>query len=102
MSDLVDRELVLKGQVIHYDCDGVEVLSGYAVPVDYIKKLPSAQPEIIRCNDCKHWQQILNSSYGHCESDDMWRSLYGETTEVNYIETAEDHYCGYAERKKDE
>ena len=23
--------------------------------VDIIKKLPSAQPEIIRCKDCKHW-----------------------------------------------
>ena len=71
-----------------------------------IEALPSAQPEIIRCKDCKHWRQQTNYqgaplSFGFCESDDMWRSLYGETYEVSHIDTDDDFYCGYAERRTD-
>ena len=67
---------------------------------------PSAQPEIIRCRNCKHWRQQTNYqgaplSFGFCESDDMWRSLYGETYEVSHIDTDDDFYCGYAERRTD-
>jgi len=73
---------------------------------DALKALPSAQPEIIRCKDCKHWRQQTNYqgaplSFGFCESDDMWRSLYGETYEVSHIDTDDDFYCGYAERRTD-
>ena len=69
-----------------------------------LKNLPSAQPEIIRCKDCKYWRQQTNYagaplSFGFCESDDMWRSLYGETTEVAHIDTDDNHYCSYAERR---
>lgn len=70
-----------------------------------VSGLPSAQPEIIRCRDCKHWRQQTNYagaslSFGFCESDDMWRSLYGETYEVSHIDTDDDFYCGYAERRE--
>ena len=73
-----------------------------------IGALPSAEPEIIiRCKDCKHWRQQTNYqgtplSFGFCESDDMWRSLYGETYEVSHIDTDDDFYCGYAERRTDD
>lgn len=75
--------------------------------IEHFKQLPSAQPEIIRCKDCKHWRQQTNYqgaplSFGFCESDDMWRSLYGETYEVSHIDTDEDFYCGYAKRRTDE
>lgn len=67
----------------------------------------SIQPEIIRCKDCKHWRQQTNYqgaplSFGFCESDDMWQSLYGETNEVAHIDTDDDFYCGYAKRRSDE
>ena len=63
--------------------------------------------ELIRCKDCKHWRQQTNYqgallSFGFCESDAMWCSLYGETTEVSHIDTDDDFYCGYAERRTDE
>ena len=65
------------------------------------------ETELIRCKDCKYWKQQTNYqgsplSFGFCESDDMWRSLYGETQEVAHIDTDNDHYCGYAERRADE
>ena len=52
-----------------------------------IEKLPSAQPEIIRCKDCEHWK-----NEHLCES----LSRFGS------FETKADFYCGYAERKTDE
>lgn len=66
--------------------------------------LNTARCEIVRCKDCKHWkrQTAYNGnplSFGFCESDYMWRSLYGETYEVSHIDTDDDFYCGYAERK---
>ena len=81
----------------HYPCSEVKAINA----------LPPAQPEIIRCKDCRYWKQQTNFqgiplSFGFCESDDMWRSLYGETYEVAHIDTDDDHYCGYAERRTDE
>lgn len=72
-----------------------------------LMQLPSAQPEIIRCKDCKHWRQQTNYqgaplSFGFCESDDMWRSLYGEAYEVSCIDTDDDFHCGHAERRTDD
>lgn len=62
--------------------------------------------EIICCRDCEYWKrqtayngQLL--SFGFCESDEMWRSLYGETTEVEHIDTEDRFYCGYARRRSD-
>ena len=60
-----------------------------------------AQPEIVRCKDCRYFKDIT-SIHGECESADMWQSLFGEVTEVEAIEVHKDHYCGYAERKTDE
>jgi Zn finger protein HypA/HybF involved in hydrogenase expression len=51
---------------------------------------------VVRCKDCKYWHPLLKPD-GYCDCDDMWRSLEGETTEVEYIRTNEDFYCGYAE-----
>lgn len=41
-----------------------------AVGID-LKKLPSAQPEIIRCKDCKHYKdgECTNTFWGMCERD---------------------------------
>jgi len=53
---------------------------------DALSRVPSAQPEIIHCKNCKHWMN------GHlCR---VW-SQYGT------INTTEDFYCGHAERRED-
>ena len=59
---------------------------------------------VVRCKDCKYWRQLYGdrpfySSTGCCDCDDMWRSLDGDTTEVNDIKTDSDFYCGYADRR---
>ena len=44
-EDCISRTKVLEGKVIHQSCDGVEIIDSYAVPVEYIKNLPSIQPK---------------------------------------------------------
>ena len=77
-----------------------------AMAVKALSALPSADAvEVVRRKDCKHWRRQTNYagaqlSFGFCESDDMWRSLYGETYEVEHIDTDDVFYCSYGERKK--
>ena len=59
--------------------------------VDIIKKLPSAQPEIIRCKDCKYWNN------GSCEYRE--HAVNCQDYMVGDIETEAEHFCGYAERR---
>lgn len=107
MDDLISRRAAIdclcNGKCMQEGrwCD-----DGSCPPVRRIEGLPAAQPEIIMCKDCKHWRRQTNYqgaplSFGFCESDDMWRSLYGETYEVSHIDTDDDFYCGYAERRED-
>ena len=101
MDDLISRQAAI---------DAIEnfgILDGYSDRMELIGRiehLPSAQPDITHCKDCKHWRQQTNYqgtplSFGFCESDNMWLSLYGETTEISHIDTDDDFYCGYAERR---
>ena len=48
--------------------------------------LPSTQPEIIRCKDCKY-----NTYSKKCLQPDSF-----------FLVPADDFYCGYAERRTDE
>ena len=101
MDDLISRQAAI--DAIYHHLPSVSRTRARTM----LHEVPSAQPEIIRCKDCKHWRQQTNYqgaplSFGFCESDDMWRSLYGETYEVSHIDTDDDFYCGYAERRTDE
>ena len=58
-------------------------LSANAV-LDMIMELPSAQPEIIRCADCKH------KGTRNCVAN-TWATIFG-------FEVKDDFYCGLAER----
>jgi len=66
-----------------------------AVGID-LKKLPSAQPDIIRCKDCKHFTRDIPCVEGHYNGCDAW------TDNGNEIMVAEDDFCSYAERRTDE
>jgi len=80
MDDLISRQQAIDGKICIRRSNGVEIYDDYAVPVEYLEQLPPAQPapsqvaadiarivengkdmrviaqpEIIRCKDCKHW-----------------------------------------------
>ena len=79
MNDLISRQAAID-ELFHVDeNNGLSIVA--------IRNLPSAQPEIIRCKDCKYWER-KSICDGYC--DEM--SIYG---------CDEDFYCGYAERKTD-
>lgn len=58
-----------------------------------IDALPSAQPEIIHCRNCKYQDQGSNES-------ESWNLC--KYRPWAYVPIDDDHYCGYAERRTDE
>ena len=60
---------------------------------DWINSLPSAEPEIIRCKDCKHWK----------DSDGVFRRGTGAESKcpLNLHQVYEGtFFCGLAERRE--
>ena len=55
MDDLISRQAAIDGKISVQRTNGVEIYSDDVVSVKYLENLPSAQPKIIRCKDCKHW-----------------------------------------------
>ena len=83
MSDLISRQAAIdaieevdwyhvnpKGELVHGANSNEDVPLYKANDIyDTIKKLPSAQPEIIRCKDCNHSYDGIGGtfcSYGIC------------------------------------
>lgn len=103
-ADLIDR-----GKLVDYIMESYPewCIKPIRPIFDFITGMPSSDVQsVVRCKDCKYWRRQTNYtgaqlSFGFCESDDMWRSLYGETYEVSHIDTDDDFYCGYAERRQD-
>ena len=67
-----------------YDCTLLDRVDVRCVLSD----LPSAQPEIVRCKDCKWW----SNDYRECSNPNY---------DDGYV-TPAGFYCGYAERRTDE
>lgn len=66
------------------------IACGAALAKTYVKQLPSAQPEIIRCKDCRYYQDN-NDGYPHINC--KWDA--NETPDA-------DDFCSGAERRTDE
>ena len=59
---------------------------------DRLKALPSAQPEIIRCNSCKHWTQYTGEMKGY----GLGRCNFHDADLVTC-----NGFCYWAERRQD-
>lgn len=71
------------------DRTGYKMYPDYMTVWKYLHQLPFAQPEIIRCKDCKWW------------SNDDYRECSNPNYDDGYV-TPAGFYCGYAERRADE
>lgn len=93
MSDLIDRQAILKH--IEKIRQGVQmmddihrasiIMNGMHLCEETVRNQPSAQPELIRCKDCKHYNsgfECLIEGYG--------------------IERDKDWFCGDAERREED
>lgn len=90
-NDCIDRQAAIETV---RKCAVKEVTPAYmlidrAEAMTELMMLPSAQPEIIRCRDCKHSE--------HWYSDKCRCFLWHETG----IDVFEDGFCNYAERRAD-
>lgn len=63
MSDSISREVVI-GAVKRLSLGETDATRLAMRIGDYLKRVPSAQPEIIRCNSCKHWAQTIGEMRG--------------------------------------
>lgn len=74
-EDAISRSKVLDGKVIHQFCNGVEIIDSYAVPVEYIKQLPSVTP----AEKVGHWtRELIRNEYGGCIGAKMICSECGQ------------------------
>lgn len=63
-----------------------------------ILNLPSAQPKIIRCKDCKWWNRDPESVYGYCMA--IMHGYHSSNWEIGiYRKYKGDFYCADAERR---
>lgn len=83
MDDSISRQAAIDAINSHFGFN-VEEEYGSAVQ-EVINGLPSAQPEITRCNDCKH-----RDKYGCCN---YWKGL--AMVDVP-IATDDNDFCSYA------
>lgn len=79
MDDMISRQAAIDAVRTYYDdeyalADSIEEL---------IEKLPSAQPEIVRCKNCKHNQLPSTSGNADCEI------YYGMTNKNGFCHRAE-------------
>ena len=68
-----------------FENDMVKIMN---ISKSIISAIPPVQPEIIKCKECKHWEQESICD-GYC-------------SEIEKDGFDEDHFCGYAERREDE
>ena len=99
MNDLISRIMAveairrLRGEIHTYPSDGCKkILIDKAEAQTELMLLPPAQPEILRCKDCKHhWTHKCMDSMP-IERCDLEQTFYD----------AEVDYCSLAERRTDE
>ena len=84
MDDCISRQAAIEA------IDGA-LLDGLSegTAIEILSELPSAQPEIIRCKDCKYAEESDEREWLLCHwYGDQWNE--------------EDHWCSHAERNVDE
>ena len=89
LDALCDRECEYSKQQRIFMCGACRLGSAF----DVIDELPSAQPEIIHCRDCKHWQ-----SEEYIGNNNVHTPNIASLPCKNWL-TGGDWYCGSAERK---
>ena len=88
MADLIDRQAAIDAlhsweRVYNWDETCREDKEKVYAPSDAIEALPTAEPEIVRCKDCKYYNPI------------------GVCIEMSSA-VCEDSFCCWAERRTDE
>lgn len=66
MSDLIERQAAIDAMAeLQGRASTKAELKGISKAWKWIKKLPSVQPDIIHCKDCKHWRE--GTAFSFCD-----------------------------------
>lgn len=88
MDDTISRQAAI--DALDTGLWGVEWDKALATAM--LKDLPSAQPEVIKCKDCKHWVPGYIT-----DNDDFIPPKCGEWQQM--VGHSSDDYCSLAERR---
>ena len=104
MDDLISRQAAI--DATWFEPSYTDPLNVLTEVRDRLKALPSAQPEIILCKDCKHRPIATRADEGvlwgfSVEFPDEICPLQCEDGWYNYY-PKDDFYCANAERRTDE
>ena len=91
MDDLISRQAAI--DATWFEPSYTDPLNVLTEVRDRLKALPSAQPEIIRCNSCKHWTQSTGKMKGY----GLGRCDFHDADLVTC-----NGFCYWAERRNDE
>ena len=89
--DLISRQAAIDA-FVKYVADGyAESPNDFEGYMEVIRELPSAQPEIVRCKDCKHYTFEPGPNSVNCYVQHCTRSVR--------VSTGPDEFCSRAERR---
>lgn len=102
MEDLISRRTIIDGLefVIEHgiETDGAHSISAEKM-LEFVRELPTAQPNIVRCKDCKHFE------YDHIENVNGIPLIVAHEICTRWgdgVKTSENGYCFLAERRQHE
>ncbi len=100
-NDLISRQAAIKAVYDLPNCyNGYSDTYDKAWIIGLLEELPSAQPEIIRCKDCKHQEKFW---HGDKRRKDGGYYIYGCELAEGYSHVClDDDFCSRAERRSDE
>ena len=79
------------------------IACGAALAKTYVGQLPSSQPEIILCRDCKYW--LPHEQFGYDEDNEEYHDYCAKLVpedEYYAFRRHADEWCSRAERRTDE
>ena len=89
MDDLISRQAAIN--MIEKYFNGLPIAVHYDM-LAVVHRLPSAQSEIIRCKDCKHYQFADNRAFGMPVKMCTWSG---------FEDVDDNDFCSRAERRTD-
>ena len=100
MEELISRQTIIDGLefVIKH---GIETYGAHSISaekmLEFVKELPTVQPNIVRCKDCKHFE------YDHVANINGIPLIVAHEICTRWgdgVKTSENGYCFLAERRE--
>lgn len=88
MSDLISRQAAIEEIKAVFEWHDTVTMERM---VEHFNNLPSAQPDIIRCKECRYYEWMNN----RVPAEQTWFCHNWNA------ETGKDDYCSYAERQEE-